>query len=269
MVQKDELDIGERIFLKMNEVYKNPKYYEIAFSYRDIPAEVDVLEQAMQQYSHIPVSTVLELGCGPAPHLAELARRKYQYIGLDLSPAMLEYAQNKANAIHACARFVLADMTDFGFVDQVDFAFILLGSLQARSTAELISLFDSVSGVLKPGGLFFLDWCVDFAPRTESGDSWEMVGGQVKVKTTYQTTLIDPVEQIFEESLILDIEDEGVKKVFRETEMCRKIYPQEFLLFVAARSDFEFVGWWNKWDLTQPLGKTQKISRPITILRRV
>ena len=89
------------------------------------------------------------------------------------------------------------------------------------------------------------------------------------MRTTYQTTLINPVEQIFEESLVLEVEDEGVKKVFRETEMGRKIYPQEFLLFVAARSDFEFVGWWNNWDLTQPLGETQTISRPITILRRV
>jgi SAM-dependent methyltransferase len=253
----------------MNEVYKNPKYYEIAFSYRDIAAEVDVFEQVIKQYSHIPVSTVLELGCGHAPHLAELARRKYKYIGLDLSPAMLEYAKNKAEEIHASASFELVDMTDFGFVGQVDFAFILLGSLQARSTAELISHFDSVSRVLKPGGLFFLDWCVEFAPSTKSGDSWEIVSGQVKVKTTYQQTLINPVEQIFEGSLVLDVEDEGVKKVLRETGMDRKIYPQEFLLFVAARSDFEFVGWWNNWDLTQPLGETQKISRPITILRRV
>ena len=253
----------------MNEVSKNPKYYEIAFSYRDIAAEVDVLEQVIKQYSHIPVSTVLDLGCGPAPYLAELARRKYHYIGLDLSPAMLEYAQNKADAINASARFELADMTDFGLVEQVDFAFILLGSLQARSTAELITHFDSVSRVLKPGGLFFLDWCVVFEPSTESVDSWEMVSGQVKVKTTYQTGLINPVEQIFKESLVLEVEDEGVKKVFRETEMGRKIYPQEFLLFVAARNDFEFVGWWNNWDLTQPLGETQKISRPITILRRV
>jgi SAM-dependent methyltransferase len=253
----------------MNDVYKNPKYYEIAFSYRDIATEVDVLEQAIKQYSHIPVSTVLELGCGPAPHLAELARREYRYIGLDLSPAMLEYAQNKADAINASARFELADMMDFGFVEQVDFAFILLGSLQARSTAELISHFDSVSRVLKPGGLFFLDWCVEFAPSTKSGDSWEIVSGQVKVKTTFQQTLINPVEQIFEESLTLEVDDDGEKKEFRETAMGRQIYPQEFLLFVAARSDFEFVGWWNNWDLTQPLGETQKISRPITILRRV
>lgn len=253
----------------MNDVYENPKYYEIAFSFRDIAAEVDVLEHVIKQYSHIPVSTVLELGCGPAPHLAELARREYQYIGLDFSPAMLEYAQSKADAINSSARFVLADMTDFELVEQVDFAFILLGSLQVRNSAELVSLFDSVGLALKPGGLLFLDWCVEFMPSKESEDSWEMVSGQVKVKTTWRTNLINPGEQIFEGSLSLEVEDKGVKKVFRETAMERHIYPQEFLLFVAARSDFEFVGWWNNWDLTQPLGEIQKISRPITILRRV
>ena len=254
----------------MNDVYKNPKYYDIAFSYRDIAAEVDVIEQVIKQHSHIPVSTVLELGCGPAPHLAELTRRQYQYIGLDLSPAMLEYAQKKAHTMKAPARFELADMTDFGLVEPVDFVFILLGSLaEVRNTAGLISHFDSVSSVLKPGGLYFLDWCVVFAPSTASEDSWEMVSGLVKVKTIVRGTLVNPVEQLFEGSLTLEIDDAGEKKVLQATALDRQIYPQEFLLFVAARSDFEFVGWWNNWDLTQSLGETQKIIRPIIVLRRV
>jgi SAM-dependent methyltransferase len=77
----------------VNELYQNPKYYEIAFSFRDIPTEVDVFEGVITQYSRIPVSCVLELGCGPAPHLEELARRGYTYVGLDLSGPMLAYAQ--------------------------------------------------------------------------------------------------------------------------------------------------------------------------------
>jgi SAM-dependent methyltransferase len=253
----------------MNEVYKNPKYYEIAFSFRDTAAEVDVFEHVIKLYSHIPVSKVLELGCGPAPQLEELTRREYQYIGLDLSPAMLEFAQRKADSINASARFKLADMIDFRLDEQVDFAFVLLGSLQVQNTAQLVSHFDSVSRALKQGGLYFLDWCVVFAPTNVSEDTWEMVKGQVKVKATYQTNLIDPIEQIIKESLTLEVEDEGAKKVFREVGEVRQIYPQEFLLFVAARNDFEFIGWWNNWDMTQPLNKTHKISRPITILRRV
>ena len=252
----------------VNDVYTNPQYYELAFSFRDTAAEVDVLEHVIEQFSHIPVATVLELGCGHAPHLTELARRNYQYIGLDLSHPMLEYAQSRVEAIDASARFELADMTDFQLDEQVDFAFVLLGSLQVRNTAELVSHFDCVGRVLRPGGLYFLDWCVTFAPSNESEDSWEMVRGPVKVETTFRTKLIDPVEQVAEESLTLEVEDEQGKRIFRESGVARQIYPQEFLLFVAARSDFEFVGWWNNWDVTQPLDGTQEINRPITILRR-
>jgi hypothetical protein len=61
------------------EVYDNPKYYEIAFSFRDIPAEVDVLEECFKWFSKIPVKSVLELGCGNSPHMEELVKRGYQY----------------------------------------------------------------------------------------------------------------------------------------------------------------------------------------------
>jgi short subunit dehydrogenase-like uncharacterized protein len=53
----------------LDSIYSYPHYYEIAFSYRDIPGEVDVMEQAMAKYSKIPVKTVLELACGNGPHM--------------------------------------------------------------------------------------------------------------------------------------------------------------------------------------------------------
>ena len=250
-------------------VYDNPRYYEIAFSFRDIAAEVDVLEQVIARFSRIPVATVLEMGCGHAPHLAELAKRGYQYIGLDLSPAMLGYAQSRADGIHTSARFELADMTDFQLAGQVDFAFVLLGSLQARNTAELVSHFDCVSRALRPGGLYFLHWCVSFASNTDSSESWEMVRGDVKVKASFQTTPVDLVEQVDEESLTLEVEDGSSKRTLRESGRVRRIYPQEFRLFVAAREDCQFVGWWNNWDPAQPLEEVQQIARPIAVLRRV
>jgi SAM-dependent methyltransferase len=253
----------------MSRVYQNPKYYEIAFSFRDIAAEVDVFESLIRQYSLIPVSKMFEVGCGPAPHLVELARRGYAYEGLDLSPEMLAYSREKAEKSGASARFHQADMTDFELREQADFAFVLLGSLQARNTAELVSHFDCMGKALKSGGLYLLDWCVSFTSSTGEGDSWEIVQGPITVNATYRSKLIDPVEQINEESLTLEIEDAGVKKVIVETWVRREIYPQEFLLFIDARSDFEFIGWWNYWDLSQPLQGAQEISRPIAVLRRL
>jgi SAM-dependent methyltransferase len=253
----------------MNEVYSYPAYYEIAFSYRDVHQEVDVLDQVIKQHSRIPVTRVLDLACGPAPHLAELVGRGYEYIGLDQSPAMLAYAREKARVIHAPARFVQADMVDFALAEQVDFAFVLLGSLQVGSRADLVSHFDSLGCALKPGGLYLLDWCVRFSPASASTESWEMTAGQITVRTDYRTELVNPVEQLYQDTLTLAVVDQDTSLELEETDLVRAIYPQEFLLMIETRSDFEFVGWWNDWDLAQPLDGTEEISRPITILRRV
>jgi SAM-dependent methyltransferase len=252
----------------MNDVYDHPQYYEIAFSFRDVAAEVDVIDEVIGKFSDIPVSTILDLGCGPAQHLSEFIHRGYQYIGLDLSPAMIAYAQNQATMNNLTAKFKTGNMVDFQLDQQVDFALILLGSLQISSTKDLISHFDCLARALKPGGIFFLDWCIEFNPRKESVETWEMEQGEIKVKTTFQTKMVNPAEQIYLETITLDVMDQNNRKEFNESSLQRSIYPQEFLLFIESRSDFKFIGWWNNWDLSQPLEECEQITRPITILKR-
>lgn len=45
--------------------------------------------------------------------MEELVKRGYQYNGLDLSEAMLEYSQKKASRLNTQANFVHANMMDF------------------------------------------------------------------------------------------------------------------------------------------------------------
>jgi SAM-dependent methyltransferase len=135
----------------MSEVYQHPKYYEIAFCWRDVGAEVSVFKDVIRHYSRIPVARMLEVGCGPAPHLPELANRGYAYVGLNASCAMLAYAHERARALQASATFVGADMRHFHLAAPVDFAFVLLGSLFVQSTADLTAHFGAMSRALKPG----------------------------------------------------------------------------------------------------------------------
>jgi len=252
----------------MSMVYHHPKYYELAFSFRDITGEVDVFETLIAQYSQIPVSRVLELACGPAPHLKELVRRGYTYVGLDLSRPMLAYAQEQAKAMPSVASFHLANMLDFELAAPVDFAFLLLGSLYARTTADVVSHFDAVGRALKSGGLYLMEWCVQFAPHHARTESWEMSNDGMMVKTTFTVNPIDPVEQLVEEVITQDVEEAGTKTRFQEILQRRDIYPQEFLQLIAHRQDFAFVGWWNNWDVSQPLDGSQVINRPIIVVRR-
>jgi SAM-dependent methyltransferase len=252
----------------VNSLYANPRYYEIAFSYRDISWEVEVMQKVIGAYSHIPVRRVLEFGCGNSPHMEELLKLGYRYIGIDLSSEMLQYSQDKAKRLGHQVELHRQNMVSFRLDEPVDFAYTMLGSLYVKSTEELISHFSNVNKALNPGGLYFLDWCVDFSWLADSRDSWTIDQNGISVEVHHSTRLINYIEQTFEENIELIIEDHGSSKRIKQTSIRRAIYPQEFLL-VSGQQGFEFIGWWNDWDLNSPLEGTEEIvTRPISLLRK-
>ncbi len=254
----------------MSDLYANPKYYEIAFSFRDIAKEVDVFQKCITQHSKIPVKSVLELGCGNSPHLLELLKRGYRYTGIDLSQEMLEFSKNKiSEEMLVKTTFLHANMNDFKLNNKVDFAFTLLGSIYAKTTADLLSHFNCVAEILNTGGLYFLDWCVNFAPLSDTNESWTIEKDSITVSTEYSGKIINPVEQLYEENIVLNVSENGQNKIISLKETKRAIFPQEFLCVVNNIKSLEFIGWWNDWDLGQELGKAAKINRPIIILRKI
>ena len=60
------------------------------------------------------------------------------------------------------------------------------------------------------------------------------------------------------------------KQRFLVTHFFNPVRYMRLLELVSGMGLFEFVGWWNDWNLDQPLGATtDAIYRPITLLRRV
>lgn len=258
----------------MNRIYDNPLYYEIAFSFRDIAREVDTMERCIQLFSRVPVRRVLEIGCGPAPHMMELMDRGYEYLGIDLSPKMLDFAAAKAEKAGLSPTLLSKDMIRFSLEDRADFAFVLLGSLFARNTADLISHFDSMAAALLPGGIYLLDWCIQFDKMLEGSDSWVIERDNIRTRTSCSWRYIDPVSQTAEELIQIEVEDHGTKMELEDRRLRRIIYPQEFILLAEKAGAFEFVGWWNNWNPDDPIKESnsavpgQKIERPIAVIRR-
>jgi SAM-dependent methyltransferase len=254
----------------LDSIYSYPHYYEIAFSYRDIPAEVDTMEEAIAKYSKIPVKTVLELACGNSPHMLELISRGYEYWGLDLNPTMIEYAREKAAREGHDPKFVLADLKDFKLDEPADFLYIMMGSLYVQSTEDLLSHFTAAEAGLKPGGLYFLDWCIDFEPLSGTRDSWVQRRQGITVTTRYTTRVHNAAEQLYEENILFTIQDKGQQRTLLHRGLRRAIFPQEFVLAATKLHRFELLGWWNDWNLQEPLGEGRgEIVRPITVLRRL
>jgi SAM-dependent methyltransferase len=253
----------------MESFYDEPEYYDLAFSWRDIGKEVDVFEECFGRYSKIPVRSVLELASGTSPHLEELSKRGYEYTGLDLSKAMVLWSEARAKKLGIEAAFIEADMADFCVSEPVDFVFTMCGSLYTKSTEEFLSHLESVARALRPGGLYFLDWCINFEWNQPKGEQkWKMKRKGVEIKVRFLEEIINPASQIARHRLIGDLNDRGQEHHFESRNTVRVILPQEFLLFLEKCGKFEFIGWWNNWDLGRPMEKEESANRPITLIRR-
>lgn len=253
-------------------LYDYPEYYELAFSFRDIAHEVSSLEGLFDRFARIPVYRVLELACGPSPYLQEFCRRGYEYHGLDSNPKMLAAARRKVLDRTWKSGFHRSSMIDFRIETTFQFVFVPLGSLYAKNTDELMCHFLSVASALDSGGLYMLDWCVQFGQTaifSETGQTWIMERDDLSVEVNVKLRSVDPAEQLVEEIATLAVSDHGRRLTISSTDLRRLVYPQEFLLLVDSLSEFEFVGWWNDWNVEKPMSQvTGEISRPIALLRR-
>lgn len=256
--------------MQKNHLYDFPDYYDMAFSFRDIPQESEVFDTCIKQHSLIPVRRVLELGAGTAPHMGEWARRGIGYVGIDMNENMLSYARKKAQKLRIPVSLQRADMRSFSLGRTVDFAYTMLGSLFAKTTEDIDSHFRSVAKALNPGGLYFLDWCVNFQWGDASGlvQSWTVDKGLVKLQLSFKTEVLDRAGQMVRNTLTAKIDDQGKVLDLETVDEVRTIFPQEFLLLVEKSKSFEFVGWWNNWNLAEPIERADWIRRPITLLRR-
>jgi SAM-dependent methyltransferase len=248
-------------------VYDYPRYYELAFSFRDISHEVDLFEECISRYAKIPVHTFFELACGNSPHMIELNARNYRYIGLDLNDQMINYSRRKVTD-SGKASLAKGHMCQFALPESAEFAFVALGSLYAHNTDDLLNHFRSVAQVLPTGGLYLLDWCVYFSSMHSMEESWETEQEGIRVKASVVGRVIEPVQQIYEESITLEVTEDGRTSTYSGTDLKRIMYPQEFLLLIRHNTEFEFVGWWNEWNMNDPLPSGKPINRPIVLLRR-
>jgi len=254
------------------EIYGNPAYYEIAFSFFDVKKQVDTFMLIVREFSKIKVKRFLDVACGPSLQLREIAKRGYEAVGLDSSPQMLRYLSGKAKEEGLRIEVVRADMSNFTLGKKVDFAFIMMGSLVFRSNEEFLDHLDSVAGSLKKGGLYFIqNKIVDWTRIAEQ--SWTMEKDGTAVRATYSFTFWkDVLNQAYTERGVLDINDHGQTRKLVSEEDLKLIFPQEFKALVKLHGRFEFLGWWegneNTWFLDKPLEKAKTLSNINMVLLR-
>ena len=247
-------------------LYDHPNYYEIGFSYRDIPAETDFIEEAIRRYSQIPVRSILELASGTGPHLEQLCRRGYQYTGIDLNEQMIAFVQKKISSHGLTACVLREDMIDFALQEQADCAVVFLGSFYITTDAELTSHLASVARALRTGGLYILDAAVSYFPEDIRTQTWSESENGVTVTVTYTPRWVDRDHGLLKSTITLRVHDpSSTTRDIKHSEL-RKIYSfKQFLQIIHGMSSWQYVGSFS--DFNIEAGPWDQ-GRNITIIRR-
>lgn len=232
-----------------SEIYRQAKYYEIAFSFIDAKKQIRLFEKFIIKYSTIKVSRVLDIACGTALQLREFARNGYEAVGLDFSANMLTYLKEVADAENMAVETIQADMNNFKLKKPVDFAYIMMGSIiYTQNNERFLSHLNSVAASLKPGGLYIIEnMAIDWTnPKFFKPQTWTMRKGKTKVKTTYQITPKNSLAQLVAQSIKLDVMDNGKHMEFVDTDDLKIILPEELKLLVEKNGKFEFIDFFER-----------------------
>jgi len=252
-------------------IYDHPRYYEVMFGDRDVAAEAAFMRLCMKRYSPVPVKRVLEIACGGAPHAEEFLKAGLDYAGLDINPQMLAYAEEKLAPYPGRSTLFKSDLADFVCHVPVQFVYVLIGSLYVETEEGLWTHFDSVAEALSPGGLYFLDWCIQFEDPTGPHvvRDFEIESGDIRLKSHFDIEVINPKARVYREEWKVEVTENGKSQSFEAVETNRAIFPDEFLEFLDKQGRFELAGWFQDWDLTRPIEASGEVDRPIVILRKI
>jgi len=220
--------------------YDDAHAYDVAFSYRDVDAELAFLLRAAQVELGREPKSVLELASGPGYHAVKAAQKGLRAIALDLSAPMVERAHVKAKEAGVEIAGIVADMADFTVDQPVDVAVNLLTSISyLLDVTTLHNHFKSVAAALNPGGVYIVEnnHPNDFWNREHFVPSrWTMKQGDVEVFTSWidEPPAIDIGRQTYTVACRTEVTERGQTRVLKDQATLRMLWPQELRAYGAA-----------------------------------
>ncbi|MBV8295755.1 MAG: class I SAM-dependent methyltransferase [Acidimicrobiia bacterium] len=269
------------------DLYADPRLYELAFSYRDIPHEVDVLEAWYQRRRGGRPHRVLELAAGPAAHAIEFARRGATATALDASAAMCAYATRRSRDEGVALDVVEGDMVRFRLRRRFDLAVVMLDSAShVLDLDAMVSHLRSVGTHLVPGGLYVMEMShpADFLagspetpathmtpapPMTQS--RWRLARGpgRVDVRFTSPPRCFDPATQVTESRISVRVTEEGCQRVLRGRVALRRWTAVELDAAARLAGNVRVVQRYGSFDVDGPFGAGHPTEwRMISVLER-
>lgn len=100
---------------------------------------------------------ILDLGCGPGLYASRLAKLGHSCVGIDYSPASIEYAKEQAAEQQLDCNYVNGDMRTTDFGAGFDLAMMVFGELNVFHPSDARTILKKARAALAPGGVLILE----------------------------------------------------------------------------------------------------------------
>ena len=87
--------------------------YDLFYKDKDYSAGCHYVIDLINKYSELPISSILDIGCGTGGHALIWAKDGIDVAGLDMSPTMLKYANEKVSELELPISFIEGDVRSF------------------------------------------------------------------------------------------------------------------------------------------------------------
>ena len=100
---------------------------------------------------------ILDLGCGPGLYSSKLARLGHRCVGIDFSPASIEYARERAAADSLSCEYIHADIRTAEYGSGYGLAMLIFGEFNVFKPSDAARILDKAHNALEEGGILLLE----------------------------------------------------------------------------------------------------------------
>jgi SAM-dependent methyltransferase len=100
---------------------------------------------------------ILDLGCGPGLYTSQLARLGHECVGVDFSPASIEYARESAQKEHLQCSYHLQDIRKAQLGSDYDLAMFIFGEFNVFTPQDARRILVKTCAAIRPGGALLLE----------------------------------------------------------------------------------------------------------------
>ena len=254
--------------------YNLPLYYDIVFD-QDTICEAEFLEQAFDRHSDIvrpKVIEILEPACGSGRLLHALSNMGHNVTGFDISPAMLEFSENRLIESGFEPSLYQMGMERFEISRDFDMAFCLVSTFKYLLDEESARAhLRQVARHLKDGAIYVLGFHLsDYTKQVSQREEWNGVRNGTEVECVIDSEPPDPDARLEHMCCVLNVRDKGKEKTVRTNWKFRTYNPAEVRTLLESVPELSLEACYDFcYDITEPRELESPWEDVIMILKKL